>query len=117
MIKVKRIYDAPERGDGKRFLVDRLWPRGVKKDKAELAGWLREVAPSAALRKWFGHDAAKWAEFQTRYFKELRADPESWQPLVREAQAGTVTLLFGARDEEHNNAVALRSFLEKKAKR
>ncbi len=112
MIKVKRVYDLPAPDDGRRFLVDRLWPRGVKKEALQIDGWLRDVAPSHALRKWFGHDPAKWEEFQRRYFAELEAKPESWQPLLEAAREGTVTLLYSARDEAHNNAVALKAFLE-----
>jgi len=112
MIRVKRAYDPPAPEDGKRFLVDRLWPRGVKKEALKLDGWLKDVAPSDALRRWFGHDPAKWEEFQRRYFAELEAKPESWRPLLEAARAGNVTLLFSARDEAHNNAVALKAFLE-----
>ncbi len=93
--------------------MDRLWPRGVKKEALRLHGWLKEVAPSDELRRWFGHDPAKWEEFQERYFAELEAQPDAWQPLLEAAREGTVTLLFSARDAKHNNAVALRSFLEK----
>lgn len=114
MIKVKRVYEPPARGDGKRFLIDRLWPRGLKKEQAQLDAWLKEVAPSDTLRKWFGHDPAKWQEFQRRYFKELEVKPEAWRPLREAARRGNVTLLFGASDEKHNNAVALKAFLEKK---
>lgn len=112
MIKVKRVYASPAPDDGQRFLVDRLWPRGVKKEALQLDGWLKDVAPSDALRKWFGHDPAKWEEFQERYFAELEAKPEAWRPLLEAARQGTVTLLFSARDEAHNNAVALKAFLE-----
>ncbi len=112
MIKVKRVYEPPAPDDGKRFLVDRLWPRGVKKEALRLDGWLKEVAPSDELRRWFGHDPARWEEFQRRYFAELEAKPEAWQPLLEAARAGNVTLLFSAQDEEHSNAVALKAFLE-----
>jgi uncharacterized protein YeaO (DUF488 family) len=115
-ICIKRAYDPPSREDGARILVDRLWPRGVKKEKLQLTSWLKEVAPSDALRKWFNHDPAKWPEFQRRYFTELRKNPEACQPLLDAAKKGTVTLLFGAKDEEHNNAVALKIFLSKKRK-
>ena len=101
MIQVKRAYDPAARGDGTRFLVDRLWPRSV--------------APSNELRKWFGHDPARWDEFQRRYFAELDAEPEAWQPILKVARRGNVTLLYGARDTEHNNAVALKEYLEKQA--
>ena len=114
MIKVKRVYDPVEPDDGRRFLVDRLWPRGVKKEALRMDGWLREVAPSDRLRRWFGHDPKKWEEFRRRYFAELEAHPEAWQPLREAARAGNVTLLFSARDTSYNNAVALREFLEGK---
>ena len=113
MIKVKRAYELAVRGDGKRFLVDRLWPRGVTKDALRAQAWLKDVAPSDALRRWFGHDPARWDEFQRRYFAELDAQPEAWQPVLRAARRGNVTLLYGARDVEHNNAVALKEYLEK----
>ncbi len=113
-VRVKRVYEPPAPEDGKRFLVDRLWPRRVKKETLRLDSWMKEVAPSDALRRWFGHDPAKWREFQRRYFAELEARPESWEPLLEAARQGTVTLLFSARDDEHNNAVALKAFLERK---
>ena len=96
------------------MLVDRLWPRGVRKEKLELAGWLKEVAPGDALRKWFKHDPAKWSEFQRRYAAELERNPQAWQPILEAARKGRVTLLFAAKDAEHNNAVALKAFLERK---
>lgn len=112
LIKTKRIYDAPAAGDGFRILVDRLWPRGVKKENARIALWLKEIAPSEELRKWFGHDPAKWAEFKKRYFAELRRQPELLALLRQHARAGAVTLLYSAKDEKHNNAVALLEFLQ-----
>lgn len=114
MIKVKRIYDPASRADGKRFLVDRLWPRGIAKDELAVEAWLRDVGPSAELRRWFGHDPAKWAEFRRRYFAELDANEEAWKPLATAARRGTITLLFSARDAEHNNAVALKEYLQKR---
>ncbi len=114
MIKIKRAYDPPARGDGKRFLIDRLWPRGVKKETLRLNAWLREVAPSDALRRWFDHDSAKWDEFQQRYIAELDAHPDAWQPILQAARRGNVTLIYGARDTEHNDAVALKAYLEEK---
>lgn len=111
MIRVKRVYDEATKSDGKRFLVDRLWPRGVTHDAARLDGWLKEVAPSDALRRWFRHDPTKWEEFRRRYYTELDRKPEAYRPVLEAAHAGTVTLLYGAKDEEHNNAVALRDFL------
>lgn len=110
-IAIKRVYEPPAATDGRRFLVERLWPRGVKKTALKLDGWLREVAPSTALRLWFSHDPARWEEFQRRYATELEANPESWQPILAAAKARRVTLLFSSRDTEHNNVVALRSFL------
>jgi len=112
MIRLKRVYEPPEPSDGRRFLVERLWPRAFKKDALQLDGWLRDVAPSDGLRRWFGHDPARWAEFKARYFAELEARPEAWRPLLEAARAGNITLLFSARDAEHNNAVALKEFLE-----
>jgi uncharacterized protein YeaO (DUF488 family) len=116
MFRVKRVYDAADGNDGARFLVDRLWPRGVKKEALKLDGWLKDIAPSDALRAWFGHDPKKWDEFQRRYFAELDAQPDFWLPLVTAAHHGRVTLLYGARDNEHNNAVALREYLQAKLK-
>ncbi len=112
MIKIKRVYEPVDAKDGARFLIDRVWPRGLKKEELKLAGWTKDVAPSGALRKWFGHDPTKWPEFMRRYNAELKHNPESWQSLLQAAHKGKVTLLFGARDTEHNNAVALKKFLE-----
>ena len=116
-IQVKRVYGPPRPEDGVRFLVDRLWPRGVKKEEAALEGWLKDVAPSDALRRWFQHDPARWEEFLVRYFTELDGRPAAWEAILRAARQGTVTLLFAARDVDRNNAVALRRFLEEKWKR
>jgi uncharacterized protein YeaO (DUF488 family) len=110
-IKLKRAYDPPAPDDGLRVLVDRLWPRGVSKNSARIDRWLKEIAPSAALRKWFGHDPEKWNKFQTRYFRELRERREAVEELVEHVRRGTVTLVYGAKDEEHNDAVALKEFL------
>ena len=112
MIQVKRVYDPPEPTDGSRVLVDHLWPRGLKKEALRASAWVKQVAPSDPLRKWFGHEPAKWADFQRRYFEELSAKPEAWQPLLEAARRGNLSLLFSARDTEHNNAVALKTFLE-----
>lgn len=112
-IRVKRIYEPPEPSDGKRYLVDRLWPRGVSREDAELDGWLKELAPSDSLRKWFDHDAEKWTEFKKRYFDELSEARELWEPLAGESRRGPVTLLYGARDERHNQAVALAELLRR----
>jgi uncharacterized protein YeaO (DUF488 family) len=117
MIQLRRVYEAPASGDGKRFLVERLWPRGMKKEALALDGWLKDVAPSAGLRHWFAHDPAKWAEFQRRYRAELDAKPQTWQPLLRAAHRGRITLLYSARDTEHNNALALKAYLEEKSRR
>jgi uncharacterized protein YeaO (DUF488 family) len=114
MIKVKRIYDPPSRGDGKRILVDRLWPRGVKKDEAKIDEWLKGIAPSDALRKWFGHDPEKWPAFRDKYKKELKEKGELVGQLRIEAKKRNVTLLYSAKDAEHNNAVALKEFIERK---
>jgi len=112
MIRVKRVYDPPALEDGQRFLVDRLWPRGAKREALALDGWLRDVAPSDELRRWFGHTPAKWDEFQRRYFAELDDKPEIWRPLQETALRGDVTLLYGARDTQYNNAVALSAYLQ-----
>lgn len=117
MIRVKRVYDPAGPRDGRRVLVDRLWPRGVGKEALRLDGWLKEVAPSDGLRKWFAHDPKKWDAFQRRYHAELDRKPEAWQPLLAAASAGTVTLLYSARDDMRNNAVALKGYLEKQATR
>ena len=111
MIQLKRVYEAPSSTDGVRFLVERLWPRGVKKSSLEISAWLKEVAPTVELRKWFQHDPARWDEFRRRYFVELRNNPASWRPIQEAARSGNVTLIYSSHDLEHNNAVALRSFL------
>jgi uncharacterized protein YeaO (DUF488 family) len=113
MVKVKRIYEAVEKADGFRVLVDRVWPRGVSKERAHLDLWLKDVAPSDALRKWFGHDPKRWAEFAAKYRKELRDKNGIVGQLKKlEAEHGTVTLLYSAHDQEHNQAVALQEFLK-----
>lgn len=116
MICIKRVYEpfAPE--SGRRFLVDRLWPRGIRKDALDIAGWLKEAAPSDALRKWFGHDASRWDEFCKRYFVELDAHPDAWRPLLEAAREADVTLLFGPRDVRYNNAAALKIYLDERWK-
>ncbi len=112
MIKVKRVYDPAESDDGRRFLVDRLWPRGIKKESLRLEGWMKEVAPSDPLRRWFGHDPKRWEGFRQRYFAELDGKPEVLEPLLKAARQGDITLLFSARDAEHNNAVVLKEYIE-----
>ena len=108
MMRMKRVYEPPGPGDGKRFLVDRIWPRGVKKEGLRLDGWLPEVAPSAQLRQWFGHDPARWEEFVRRYHAELAATPEAWRPLLEAARVGEVTLLFAAQGRSAELPRALR---------
>ncbi len=117
MIQVKRAYERSSKNDGARFLVERLWPRGVKKENLQIEDWLKEVAPSSELRQWFQHDPAKWGEFRRRYFGELEKHPDSWQPLLARARRGRVTLVYSAHDTEHNNAVALKEFLDEKLTR
>lgn len=117
MIRVKRVYEPPEKSDGVRFLVDHLWPRGMKKEALQVERWIKLVSPSNELRSWFGHEPVKWNEFQRRYFAELDQQPETWEPLLETAREKDITLAFSARDIEHNNAVALKSYLEKKLAR
>jgi uncharacterized protein YeaO (DUF488 family) len=111
MIGIKRVYDPPSAHDGKRILVDRLWPRGLKRDEAAIDEWMKELAPSDELRKWFSHDPAKWPEFKKRYRKELEAKSGLLGELKGYARHGTATLLYAAKDTEHNNAVVLKEFL------
>lgn len=111
MIQLKRVYETPSSTDGVRFLVERLWPRGVKNSSLEIEAWLKDAAPSASLRKWFHHDPALWNEFRQRYFIELKENSASWFPLLEAARHGTVTLIFSSHDSEHNNAMALKEFL------
>jgi len=110
-IKLKRAYESPAADDGKRILVDRLWPRGVKKADAAIDEWMKEIAPSTDLRKWFGHDSARWQEFRRRYKSEIRQHPDEFGRLRALAQRGPVTLVFSAHDEAHNDAVVLRDLL------
>lgn len=115
MLRIKRVYDAPASDDGKRYLVDRLWPRGLSKLELNLDGWLKDLSPSTELRQWFGHDPAKWDEFRRRYAQEL-ASPQAVLLLERlrdEAAAGSVTLLFAAKELERNHALVLRDFIER----
>lgn len=115
-IATRRVYEQAGRNDGTRVLVDRVWPRGVTRAQAAVDHWFKELAPSTALRKWFGHDAAKWSEFKKRYFKELDGQPEAMARLFELAGTGKVTLVYGARDQRHNNAVALKEYLDKRLK-
>ena len=117
MLRVKRVYEPEDRTDGVRLLVERLWPRGVKKEKLSLDGWLKDFAPSTELRKWFGHDPAKWKEFQRRYWRELDARQGALQPIVDAQRNGVVTLLFSSHDAAHNNVVALKAYIEARSKR
>ena len=111
MFKLKRAYDPPEENDGARFLVDRLWPRGVKKESLKLKAWLKDASPSEALRREFHSHPEKWAEFRRRYIEELDKNPVAWKPLMDAAQKGPVTLVYAARDTTHNNAAALAEYL------
>jgi len=110
---VKRVYETPEASDGTRVLVDRIWPRGLSKERARVDVWLKDIAPSAGLRTWFGHDPKRWSEFHSRYFTELRANRAEVDRMMSLLSEGKVTLLFAARDIEHNNAVALSDYLAK----
>jgi uncharacterized protein YeaO (DUF488 family) len=113
-IRIKRVYEEPDREDGTRILVDRLWPRGLTKERAKVDLWLKDVAPSTDLRKWFAHDPAKWAEFRLRYLKELKRNKDQILLLTQEAAKGTVTLVYGAKDQQHNEAVVLQRLLTAK---
>lgn len=113
MIYTKRIYENKEQRKGKTFLVDRMWPRGIKKDELNVEGWLKEVAPGTELRRWFHGQPERWREFKKRYYEELNRAPEAWEPIPKAAQGGDVTLLYGSKDREHNNAVALKTYLDR----
>lgn len=110
-IRLSRVYDHEPRGAGAWFLVERLWPRGVRREELRVDGWLKDAAPSTELRRWFGHDPARWSEFRRRYRAELDERPQAWRPLLDAAARGPVTLLYSSRDRAHNNAVALREYL------
>jgi uncharacterized protein YeaO (DUF488 family) len=112
MIQIKRAYDVPSRKDGFRVLVERLWPRGLTKARVAVDLWLKDVAPSSELRKWFGHDPKKWKQFEQRYWKELHTRTEAVDLIRQKTKQGTVTLVYAAHDEEHNGALALKEFLE-----
>jgi uncharacterized protein YeaO (DUF488 family) len=117
MLKLKRAYAPGTRADGMRILVERLWPRGLSKKGLGVDAWLKDVGPSTGLRQWFGHDPQKWSRFRTRYFSELDSRPEVWRPIVTAARRGSVTLVYSSRDTEHNNAVALKEYLQPKIRR
>ena len=112
MIKLKRVYEPAAPGDGRRFLVDGIWPRGVRKEALNIEAWLKEAGPRTELRKWFGHDPSSWTEFRQRYYRELEAHPEVLEPLLEAARQGDVTLVYSARDEQHNQAVVIRDVLQ-----
>ena len=114
MLRIKRTYDPPARGDGWRVLVERLWPRGMKKEALAVDAWLKDVAPSTELRRWFGHRVERWEEFRRRYRRELAANPAAWAPLLHAERRGRVTLLYSAHDVLHNGAVVLREYLMKR---
>lgn len=116
MIRIKRTYERSDREDGRRILVERLWPRGMKKEALAADAWLKDVAPSTSLRKWFGHRVERWQEFQRRYRAELSANRDAWSPILDASRRGVVTLLYSARDLEHNGAVVLREYLKEQGK-
>jgi uncharacterized protein YeaO (DUF488 family) len=113
-VEIKRVYADPGRADGTRILVDRLWPRGLSKERARVDLWLKDIAPSTELRKWFSHDPSKWTEFQARYRQELKSEADLLDVLKKKAAKGPITLLYGAKDEAHNEAVVLQSLLQQK---
>ncbi len=112
MLKLKRVYDPPSKDDGKRILVDRLWPRGIRREDAKIDEWLKDIAPSDELRRWFSHNPSKWQEFRIKYRQELKDKIELIDKIRKEAKKGTVTLLFAAKDAEHNNAIVLKEVIE-----
>ena len=117
MIQIKRSYEPPAREDGVRILVERLWPRGMKKEALHADAWLKDVAPSTELRQWFGHRTERWGEFRRRYRKELSANADTWARLLDASGRGTVTLLYSAHDTEHNGARVLRDYLAERSRR
>lgn len=117
MVKIKRVYDRPERGDGERILVDRLWPRGLSRRAAAVDKWMKDLGPSHELRKWFGHDPRRWSEFRRRYVAELRTQRDALTPIARKGARSAVTLLFGTRDPAHNQAVVLKGVIERLQRR
>ncbi len=116
MIRIKRVYEPRARGDGRRILVERLWPRGMRKEALHLDAWQKDVAPSTTLRKWFDHRVERWEEFQRRYRRELSRSRNVWSPILEASRRGTVTLLYSAHDPEHNGALVLREYLRKRAR-
>ena len=116
MIRLKRAYDDAEETDGLRVLVERLWPRGLSKATLRVDAWLKDVGPTTALRKWFSHDPEKWPQFRAKYFRELDSRPEAWKPILSAARRRRVTLVYSSHDEEHNNAVALKEYLQAKGR-
>ncbi|NIO05405.1 MAG: DUF488 family protein [Proteobacteria bacterium] len=112
VIRIKRTYESPTEDDGHRILVDRLWPRGISKEKAKIDFWPKELAPSTELRHWYGHDPEKWSEFKSRYFAELDANPELIKKLLGYIRKGTVTFVYSSKEQDLNNAVALREYIE-----
>ncbi len=116
MIRIKRTYEPVARADGQRILVERLWPRGMKKESLHADAWLKEVAPSTQLRQWFGHKVERWEEFRRRYQRELNANPDAWEPVLEASKRGTVTLLYSAHDVDHNGAVVLREYLTERSR-
>lgn len=116
MVKIKRVYDPPSEDDGKRILVDRLWPRGIKKDKARIDEWIKDIAPSTGLRRWFSHERSKWQEFKKLYRRELEGKLDLIERLANESKKRTITLLFSAKDREHNNALVLKEMIEERSR-
>lgn len=114
MITLKRVYDPVSNRDGARFLVERLWPRGIARRKLRTDAWLKDAGPSSELRKWFSHDPTKWATFRRRYFRELDGRPDAWKPILSAARRGKVTLVYSSHDTTHNNAVALQEYLQRR---
>jgi uncharacterized protein YeaO (DUF488 family) len=117
MLKLKRAYESVSKADGTRFLVERLWPRGLSKARVHVDAWAKDVGPSTELRKWFSHDPERWPQFKRRYFRELDTRPEAWRPILSKARRGVVTLVYSSRDAVHNNAVALQEYLRARAGR
>jgi len=113
-IRIKRVYAEPEKADGYRILVDRLWARGMSKEKAKVDLWIKEIAPSTELRRWYGHNPVKWTEFKTRYFAELEANPGVVESILAEVETGVVTFLYSSKEGRLNNAVALKEYIDSK---